>query len=132
MFLFNLFLFSGILWSTSLVLFFSVIILQYHFASNLRRKFIGSKNFLNILILLVQDTACSTGALSHLQGTMLYSSRAGEGMRLEYPFEVALHGSNTFSSQFVSICSFKVLLNKNYRYAKSRMGMRKKQGRLKG
>ncbi|KAH7520218.1 RNA-binding protein L isoform X2 [Ziziphus jujuba] len=31
-----------------------------------------------------QDTASSTGALSHLQGTILYSSRAGEGMRLEY------------------------------------------------
>ncbi|XP_009367383.2 RNA-binding protein L isoform X1 [Pyrus x bretschneideri] len=31
-----------------------------------------------------QDTACSTGALSHLQGTVLYSSTAGEGMRLEY------------------------------------------------
>ncbi|CAN6541879.1 unnamed protein product [Malus baccata var. baccata] len=32
-----------------------------------------------------QDTACSTGALSHLQGTFLYSSTTGEGMRLEYP-----------------------------------------------
>ncbi|KAM1529531.1 uncharacterized protein LOC126601361 isoform X4 [Malus sylvestris] len=31
-----------------------------------------------------QDTACSTGALSHLQGTFLYSSTTGEGMRLEY------------------------------------------------
>ncbi|QDP16909.2 hypothetical protein Tsubulata_070004 [Turnera subulata] len=31
-----------------------------------------------------QDTACSTGALNHLQGTVLYSSPAGEGMRLEY------------------------------------------------
>ncbi|KAL5556952.1 hypothetical protein UlMin_039188 [Ulmus minor] len=30
-----------------------------------------------------QDTACSTGALNHLQGTILYSS-SGEGMRLEY------------------------------------------------
>ncbi|XP_068656588.1 uncharacterized protein [Aristolochia californica] len=29
------------------------------------------------------DVACSTGALNHLQGTMLYSSD-GEGMRLEY------------------------------------------------
>lgn len=35
----------------------------------------------------VQDTSCSTGALHHLQGTILYSSPAGEGMRLEYPFE---------------------------------------------
>ncbi|KAL8117650.1 uncharacterized protein LOC141662070 isoform X1 [Apium graveolens] len=31
-----------------------------------------------------QDTASSTGALAHLQGTILYSSRPGEGMRLEY------------------------------------------------
>lgn len=31
-----------------------------------------------------QDTACSTGALNHLQGTLLYSSLAGEGMRLQY------------------------------------------------
>lgn len=31
-----------------------------------------------------QDTACSTGALNHLQGTILYSSPAGEGMRLEF------------------------------------------------
>ncbi|KAK6128694.1 hypothetical protein DH2020_037544 [Rehmannia glutinosa] len=33
-----------------------------------------------------QDTACSTEALSYLQGTVLYSSTSGEGMRLEYPF----------------------------------------------
>ncbi|KAG6383117.1 hypothetical protein SASPL_157136 [Salvia splendens] len=31
-----------------------------------------------------QDTASSTEALSHLQGTALYSSTSGEGMRLEY------------------------------------------------
>ncbi|KAF9678524.1 hypothetical protein SADUNF_Sadunf07G0043800 [Salix dunnii] len=31
-----------------------------------------------------QDAASSTGALNHLQGTILYSSVAGEGMRLEY------------------------------------------------
>ncbi|XP_051141009.1 uncharacterized protein LOC127258262 isoform X2 [Andrographis paniculata] len=31
-----------------------------------------------------QDTACSTEALSQLQGTILYSSTSGEGMRLEY------------------------------------------------
>ncbi|KAK1364144.1 hypothetical protein POM88_039705 [Heracleum sosnowskyi] len=30
------------------------------------------------------DTASSSGALAHLQGTILYSSRPGEGMRLEY------------------------------------------------
>ncbi|KAB1212425.1 RNA-binding protein with multiple splicing 2 [Morella rubra] len=31
-----------------------------------------------------QDTGCSTGAMNHLQGTILYSSPAGEGMRLQY------------------------------------------------
>ncbi|XP_030499956.2 RNA-binding protein L isoform X3 [Cannabis sativa] len=31
-----------------------------------------------------EDTACSTEALNHLQGTVLYSSPAGEGMRLEF------------------------------------------------
>lgn len=31
-----------------------------------------------------QDTACSTEALGRLQGTVLYSSTSGEGMRLEY------------------------------------------------
>ncbi|XAR57775.1 hypothetical protein NMG60_11026032 [Bertholletia excelsa] len=31
-----------------------------------------------------QDTASSTDALNQLQGTMLYSSPPGEGMRLEY------------------------------------------------
>ncbi|KAL7609800.1 uncharacterized protein LOC111911608 [Lactuca sativa] len=30
------------------------------------------------------DTACSSEALNHLQGTVLYSSVSGEGMRLEY------------------------------------------------
>ncbi|XP_050208306.1 U1 small nuclear ribonucleoprotein A isoform X2 [Mercurialis annua] len=31
-----------------------------------------------------QDTACSTDARNHLQGTVLYSSTGGEGMRIEY------------------------------------------------
>ncbi|GMI76898.1 hypothetical protein HRI_001359000 [Hibiscus trionum] len=31
-----------------------------------------------------QDTACSTGAINSLQGTILYSSPAGDGMRLEF------------------------------------------------
>ncbi|KAI8020054.1 RNA-binding protein with multiple splicing 2 [Camellia lanceoleosa] len=31
-----------------------------------------------------QDAACSSEALNHLQGTILYSSPPGEGMRLEY------------------------------------------------
>lgn len=30
-----------------------------------------------------QDTACSTGALNHLQGTIIFPS-AGQGMRLEF------------------------------------------------
>ncbi|KAK1276924.1 hypothetical protein QJS04_geneDACA001582 [Acorus gramineus] len=34
-----------------------------------------------------QDTACSTAALNHLQGMILYSSAGGEGMRLEYPLQ---------------------------------------------
>lgn len=38
-----------------------------------------------LLALYTQDTACSTEALGHLQGTILYSSTSGEGMRLEYP-----------------------------------------------
>ncbi|KAL9229782.1 hypothetical protein vseg_005214 [Gypsophila vaccaria] len=33
-----------------------------------------------------EDTACSTEALIQLQGSILHSSPAGEGMRLEYPF----------------------------------------------
>uniref|UniRef100_A0A516IJG3 RRM domain-containing protein n=1 Tax=Turnera subulata TaxID=218843 RepID=A0A516IJG3_9ROSI len=45
------------------------------------------------MTLVVQDTACSTGALNHLQGTVLYSSPAGEGMRLEYPLDLHLCGT---------------------------------------
>ncbi|XP_076947212.1 uncharacterized protein LOC143619071 [Bidens hawaiensis] len=36
------------------------------------------------------DTACSSEALNHLQGTVLRSSVAGEGMRLEYPLNQQL------------------------------------------
>ncbi|XVE87083.1 hypothetical protein DITRI_Ditri18aG0087900 [Diplodiscus trichospermus] len=32
-----------------------------------------------------QDTACSTGAMNSLQGTILFSSPAGDGMRLDNP-----------------------------------------------
>jgi hypothetical protein len=39
---------------------------------------------------MLQDTACSTEALNHLQGTVLYSSVSGEGMRLEYPLNLQL------------------------------------------
>lgn len=41
-----------------------------------------------MLCTYTQDTASSTDALSHLQGTALYSSTTGEGMRLEYPFDL--------------------------------------------
>ncbi|KAL6521625.1 hypothetical protein OROGR_018194 [Orobanche gracilis] len=43
-----------------------------------------------------KDTACSTEAVNHLQGTILYSSTSGEGMRLEYPFKL-LTGSVIFT-----------------------------------
>ncbi|THG18116.1 hypothetical protein TEA_001641 [Camellia sinensis var. sinensis] len=36
---------------------------------------------------MILDAACSSEALNHLQGTILYSSPPGEGMRLEYPSE---------------------------------------------
>ncbi|KAG8641195.1 RNA-binding protein L isoform X2 [Manihot esculenta] len=61
-----------------------------------------------------QDTSCSTGALHHLQGTILYSSPAGEGMRLDLVL--------FFPTNYIR----QVLLNKKPRYAKSRMGMRRK------
>ncbi|OMO56625.1 hypothetical protein CCACVL1_26411 [Corchorus capsularis] len=35
-----------------------------------------------------QDTASSTGAMNSLQGTILYSSPPGDGMRLEYPLDI--------------------------------------------
>ncbi|XP_008778277.1 U2 small nuclear ribonucleoprotein B'' isoform X2 [Phoenix dactylifera] len=42
-----------------------------------------NKNGVPVAFVDFQDANCSTGALSHLQGTVLYSS-VGEGMRLEY------------------------------------------------
>ncbi|RRT63238.1 hypothetical protein GW17_00005496 [Ensete ventricosum] len=42
-----------------------------------------NKNGLPVAFVDFQDVNSSTGALSHLQGTILYSS-VGEGMRLEY------------------------------------------------
>ncbi|XP_059594664.1 RNA-binding protein L isoform X1 [Vitis vinifera] len=60
-----------------------------------------------------QDTPCSTGALNHLQGTVLYSSPAGEGMRIEYPFH-ELNFLIFFSHPLSSfILSPKILLNEN-------------------
>ncbi|XP_048427292.1 RNA-binding protein L isoform X2 [Pyrus x bretschneideri] len=75
-----------------------------------------------------QDTACSTGALSRLQGTFLYSSTTGEGMRLEYPVVSRLLFCLLlpFRSSDLLVFIVPVLLNKNPRYARSRMGMRKK------
>ncbi|THU46957.1 hypothetical protein C4D60_Mb09t10420 [Musa balbisiana] len=43
-----------------------------------------NKNGVPVAFIDFQDTSSSTGALNHLQGTILYSS-VGEGMRLEYP-----------------------------------------------
>ncbi|KAJ8764512.1 hypothetical protein K2173_006252 [Erythroxylum novogranatense] len=45
-----------------------------------------------------QDTACSTEALNHLQGTLLYSSPLGGGMRLEYPSEKFSNASFIYPS----------------------------------
>ncbi|KAM7516499.1 hypothetical protein LguiA_006082 [Lonicera macranthoides] len=56
-----------------------------------------------------QDAACSSEARNRLQGTILYSSPPGKGLRLEYPFEVKL-------SLFLL-------------YARSRMGMRGRKSR---
>ncbi|URE38138.1 hypothetical protein MUK42_06314 [Musa troglodytarum] len=42
-----------------------------------------NKNGVPVAFVDFQDTSSSTGALNHLQGTILYSS-VGEGMRLEY------------------------------------------------
>ncbi|XWS33578.1 hypothetical protein CRYUN_Cryun22dG0095400 [Craigia yunnanensis] len=66
-----------------------------------------------------QDTACSTGAMNSLQGTILYSSPAGDGMRLEYPLSPLY-----FLLPFL-LLSFEISLNEQTRYAKSRMGMRR-------
>ncbi|KAJ8434456.1 hypothetical protein Cgig2_025426 [Carnegiea gigantea] len=62
-----------------------------------------------------QDTASSTEALNQLQGTVLYSSTSGEGLRLEYPFQC-----KAVDCSFPSFIYFTLL------YAKSRMGMRRK------
>ena len=40
------------------------------------------------VILFIQDTNFSTAALNHLQGTILYSSPGGDGIRLEYPLRI--------------------------------------------
>lgn len=38
----------------------------------------------------MQDVETATAALNSLQGTILYSSAAGEGMRLEYPLATSI------------------------------------------
>ncbi|XP_073057915.1 uncharacterized protein [Primulina eburnea] len=48
-----------------------------------------------------QDTACSTEALNRLQGTVLYSSTSGEGMRLEYPLNLFLICSSSTCYFFI-------------------------------
>lgn len=84
----------------------------------------------------MQDVASSSGALNSLQGTILHSSQAGEGMRLEYPLFICVLFLIDFFFEgccvdFVVVITYQCfhdwyLLNKNLRYAKSRMGMRKK------
>ncbi|KAK4393273.1 RNA-binding protein, processing factor 2a [Sesamum angolense] len=92
-----------------------------------------------------QDTACSTEALGHLQGTVLYSSTSGEGMRLEYPFKQAARltiSAFSFPLLFQAAACFRTgflvllfyvstrhLLNPEFRFAKSRMGLRSKKSR---
>ncbi|KAL0377687.1 UNVERIFIED_CONTAM: SUMO-conjugating enzyme SCE1 [Sesamum radiatum] len=92
-----------------------------------------------------QDTACSTEALGHLQGTVLYSSTSGEGMRLEYPFKqvarltfsavsfpLLFQAGACFRTSFLVLLFYVVirhLLNPEFRFAKSRMGLRSKKSR---
>ncbi|KAK6924024.1 RNA recognition motif domain [Dillenia turbinata] len=74
------------------------------------------------LSICLEDTACSTGALNSLQGTILYSSPTSQGMRLEYP----LQGCYNFLALSLSLSPY-VWLNQKFSYAKSRMGLRRKQ-----
>ncbi|KAK6923070.1 RNA recognition motif domain, partial [Dillenia turbinata] len=69
-----------------------------------------------------QDTTCSTGALNSLQGTVLYSSPIGEGMRLEYPFMVTI---TFWLCQFFFKSPY-VLLNKKIKVCKITDGIAEK------
>jgi hypothetical protein len=51
----------------------------------------------------MQDIPSATGALNSLQGTILYSSPAGEGMRLEYPLITSI---SFFLLGFISFMYF--------------------------
>ncbi|KAA8547126.1 hypothetical protein F0562_003544 [Nyssa sinensis] len=62
-----------------------------------------------------QDAACSTEALNNLQGTILYSSPPGEGMRLEYP-------SKSILSFFISLLIFQSIFTKKERKKKIGVG----------
>uniref|UniRef100_A0A516IJE5 RRM domain-containing protein n=1 Tax=Turnera subulata TaxID=218843 RepID=A0A516IJE5_9ROSI len=68
-------------------------VLVYFFLNPFTIFGIGMFALLLKTTLVVQDTTCSTGALNHLQGTVVYSSPAGEGMRLEYPLDLHLCGT---------------------------------------
>ncbi|GFY86575.1 RNA-binding (RRM/RBD/RNP motifs) family protein [Actinidia rufa] len=49
-----------------------------------------------------QDAACSNEALNRLQGTLLYSSPPGEGMRLENQLDCPVHCTDHVMSSFFS------------------------------
>lgn len=58
---------------------------------------------------LLQDVSCSSEALHTLQGTVLYSSLTGEGLRLQYP-------------SLLDLCSFFIIfLVTLYCYPKNRL-----------
>lgn len=69
-----------------------------------------SENFyllLSHLMLFQQDTACSSEALTHVQGTVLQSSTSMEGMRLEYPLliccDIYIHADLPFFYPFLEL-----------------------------
>lgn len=62
---------------------------------------IYKKSLINYRQLNMQDTSASTAALNNLQGSILYSSLTGDGMRLEYP--VVLHNFFCFCP---CLCAF--------------------------
>ncbi|CAA0814342.1 Nicotinate phosphoribosyltransferase 2, partial [Striga hermonthica] len=71
-----------------------------------------------------KDTACSTEALSHLQGAILYSSTSGEGMRLEYAksrMGMRMFGfaDSRFSDRKLKSAGFSLKMDKNLQMAPS-------------
>ncbi|WOL04969.1 U2 small nuclear ribonucleoprotein B''-like isoform X2 [Canna indica] len=90
---------------------------------------VQNKNGVPVAFVDFQDVNSATGALNHLQGTILYSS-SREGMRLEYPLNTTLllyFTSCYRTSEMNKIIHF---LTRNPRYAKSRMGLRKRGRRM--